>query len=131
MSYEVFTKTVSSQFQEVLNLLRNNFLSHEPCAAAVNLCPLGYRIPAWENLIKGILVKGISFLAVKDETVVGVVVCDIKKDKEEAQAWVGKEEIFPQTLLELRQFFHDLSTNYGTYDVHSMVGAAAVLFYSH
>ena len=111
-------------------MLRNNFFVHEPCAAAVNLCPLGYRIPALENLIKGILVKGLSFLAVKDEAVVGVVVCDIK-DKEEDQARVGEEETFPQTFLELGQFFHDLSTDYGTYDVHSMVGAAAVLFYSH
>ena len=40
-----------------------DFFPDEPCAAGLDLCPPGYRIPALEADIKNILSRGWSFLA--------------------------------------------------------------------
>ena len=84
--------------QNVIDLLLTDFFPDEPCAAGLDLCPPGYRIPALEQDFKNIMSRGWSFLAedmvnirimcatwnmklhhilLKDK-VVGVVICDVE-----------------------------------------------------
>ena len=49
--------------QDIIGMLLTDFFPHEPCAAGLDLCPLGYRIPALESELRNILLKGWSYLA--------------------------------------------------------------------
>lgn len=49
--------------KRIIDLLLTDFFPYEPCAVGLDLCPLGYRIPALEQDINNILSKGWSFLA--------------------------------------------------------------------
>ena len=41
--------------QNIIGLLLTDFFPHEPCAVGLDLCPLGYRIPALESELRNIL----------------------------------------------------------------------------
>ena len=64
-------------FKRVIDLLLTDFFPDEPCAAGLDLCPPGYRIPALEDDIKNILSRGWSFLAEDMDQVVGVAICNV------------------------------------------------------
>ena len=49
--------------QNVIDLLLTDFFPDEPCAAGLDLCPPGYRIPALEQDFRNIMARGWSFLA--------------------------------------------------------------------
>ena len=57
------TITPHLSVQNIIGLLLTDFFPYEPCAVGLDLCPLGYRIPALESDLRNILLNGWSFLA--------------------------------------------------------------------
>lgn len=111
-------------YEDVLNLLRKDFYTEEPCAVGINLCPLGYRIPALEADIVRILGQGHSFLAV-DDGLIGVIICSMVTKGEHEEHEEG--EVFPAKFLKLEQFFEDLKGDYGKFDMFSSLETDKVL----
>ena len=122
--------------QNVIDLLLTDFFPDEPCAAGLDLCPPGYRIPALEQDFKNIMSRGWSFLAedmvnirinvchmdhevilLKDK-VVGVVICDVENKDEKQEEPVG---IFPEQFLKLERFFTDLKSNIDLFEEVKML----------
>ena len=85
-----------------------DFFPDEPCAAGLDLCPPGYRIPALEDDIKNILSRGWSFLAEDMDEIVGVAVCNVEDKNCSPEE---KEGVFPDKFLRLERFFEDLKNN--------------------
>ena len=65
-------------FEQSLEFLKVNFFPFEPCAVNIDLCPLGYKIPALEESIVEILAKGYSIGAFDGEEMYGIVILDEK-----------------------------------------------------
>jgi len=101
-----------SDQKRVIDLLLTDFFPDEPCAAGLDLCPPGYRIPALEDDIKSILSRGWSFLAEDMDQVVGVAICNVE-DKNCSND--EREGIFPDKFLKLERFFEDLKSNCDLY----------------
>merc|ERR1711934_1307543 len=94
-------KVELSDMKNVIDLLLTDFFPDEPCAAGLDLCPPGYRIPALEQDFKNIMSRGWSFLAESMDKVVGVVICDVENKDGNQEEPVG---IFPEQFLKLERF---------------------------
>merc|ERR1712203_363161 len=104
---EEIRRVETSDHKNIIGLLLTDFFPYEPCAVGLNLCPLGYRIPALESDFRNILLNGWSFLAEDMDQVVGVVLCDLH-DKN--QPILEKDGVFPQRFHQLERFFDDLKS---------------------
>ena len=109
--------------EEILKFLRNHFFPNEPCAKAINLCPLGYRMDAVEEDIKSHLAKRLSlaaFLPGSNE-MVGVMIL-AEKSKLDDNSDMASIGTYPQKFIELDKFFQDLCTNYGNLNIFDKYG---------
>ena len=64
--------------EQVLEFLRENFFPFEPCAQNIDLCPLGYKIPALEESIVETLAKEYSIGAFNGKELIGLSILDEK-----------------------------------------------------
>ena len=109
--------------EDVLDFLREHFFPNEPCAKAIDLCPLGYRMEAVENDIRNHLAKRMSmaaYLPGRDE-MVGVMIL-AEKSKNDDNIDLAALGTYPQRFVELDRFFQDLCTNCGNINVLEKYG---------
>jgi len=120
--------------EAVLRLLRTDFYPYEPCAVGLDLCPLGYRIPALEAALVKIMEEGRSYVAVEEEapeesteSIVGVVLCSLMKRDDSTNNPDEEEFDLPEKFRKLEKFFDDLKTDYGERCVFDDLATEAVL----
>lgn len=101
---------IQADIKQCLSFLRENFFPFEPCAVNIDLCPLGYQIPALEKSIQDIINKGYSIGAFQDDQLIGLVILD---DKDKSTDHHDNDLQMPEKFCKLDKFFNDLCTNYG------------------
>ena len=126
MSFELKVISTSQEIEQSLEFLRVHFFPREPCAQNLDLCPLGYQIPALEQSIEDILSLNLSIGAFQDGDLIGIVILDSKGTEVEPNG----DKIcskYPEKFQKLDRFFTDLCTNYGKLDIFERLKAQKIL----
>ena len=88
-------KTIApSDIESCLEFLRENFFPNEPCAKNIDLCPLGYKIPALEQSIAEILKQGYSIGAFRGDKLIALVILQEKVNQNYANNFRECSRIF-------------------------------------